>query len=127
MQSIQDIPLLSREEVTDLAHEMRRHQQQFQRSLFTIPGTAVLVLERWDDRRSNGLVTAALSTHYRDGTGKNWNAHIDEHLGRVSELMGHEKPSRADVAEALAAAELSFELLQEIHAALRLQLEPSHD
>jgi len=122
MRSIQDIPLLSREEVADLAHEMRRHQQTFERSLFLIPGLAVLVLERWEERRDAGLVTAALSTHYRDGTGKNWNAHIDEHLGRVAELSRRESPSRADVARALADAELSFELLQELFNTLRGQM-----
>ena len=52
MRSIHDIPLLTREEVHDLALEMRRHQEQFQRSLFAIPGTAVLVLERWSKQRN---------------------------------------------------------------------------
>jgi RNA polymerase sigma factor (sigma-70 family) len=122
MRSIQDIPLLSREEVADLALDMRRHQEIFQSSLFLIPGSAVLVLERWEERKHAGLVTAALSRHYRDGTGKNWNSHIDEHLGRVAELSRCGTASRVDVAQALADAELSFELLQELYSTLRGQM-----
>jgi len=122
MRSIQDIPLLSREEVADLAREMRQHQKNFERSLFLIPGTAVLVLERWDQRRNAGLVTAALSRSYRDGTGKNWNAHIDQHLSKVALDMERDPLPRAEVAQSLHDAKLSFDLLQEIHAILRSRL-----
>ena len=39
MQSIQDIPLLNREQVCELAHEMRDQQRVFCNALFAIPGT----------------------------------------------------------------------------------------
>jgi RNA polymerase sigma factor (sigma-70 family) len=119
MQSIQDIPLLDREQVCELAHEMREHQRVFCEALFAIPGTALLVLERWEARRSAGLVTAALSIHYRDGSGRDWSRHIDEHLGRLSALHARDPIPRAEVAGCLEAAELSFDVLLEIHNVLR--------
>jgi RNA polymerase sigma factor (sigma-70 family) len=118
MRSIQDIPLLDRDELCKLAREMRSQQQKFEAALFAIPGTARLVLERWETRRGAGLVTAALSRHYRDGSGRNWSRHIDIHLERVSSLLEQGPPPRAEIAAGLDAADISFDLLLEIHQKL---------
>jgi RNA polymerase sigma factor (sigma-70 family) len=122
MRSIQDIPLLDREQVAELMREMRRHQRSFERSVFSIPGCAILVLERWEERRDGGLVTAALSRHYRDGTGEDWNVHIDSHLTRVSALASQTPFPRSEIVAALTEADLSFELLQETYASLRARV-----
>jgi RNA polymerase sigma factor (sigma-70 family) len=124
MQSIQDIPLLNREQVCELAHEMRDQQRVFCNALFAIPGTALLVLERWEARRSAGLVTAALSIHYRDGSGNDWSRHVDEHLGRLAALHDRDPIPRDEVAECLEAAELSFDVLLDFHSVLRARARP---
>ena len=122
MTRIQDIPLLSREEVNELARKMAGQQLRFERALFEVPGLSVLVIGIWKKRCSAGLVTAALSRHYRDGSGTDWSEKIDRHLGAVAAIMEDSDPSGEKIVEHLVDAELSVELLREMHGLLLAQL-----
>jgi len=127
MNQIQDIPVLDRETVAALSDRLREQQRLFEVALLSIPGTARLVLERWQSRRERGLVTAVLCRHARDGSKRDWTAHVDEHLARVERQLARRPVSRKRVAETLAAAELSFELLVELHDELREAAAPDAD
>ena len=118
MRSIQDIPVLGKAEVSDLCGEMHAHQAAFEAALFAIPGAAVLALERWEERRGNGLVTALLCRHARDGGKDDWGAHIDLHFERVRRQLARKAPARSRIAATLTSAQLNFEVLLEIYREL---------
>jgi RNA polymerase sigma factor (sigma-70 family) len=87
MRSIASAPILSREQTYQLAELMEIEESIFRRALFSIPFTADWILARWRDRRERGLVTAALSANYRDGSGKDWGKKIDLKLKRIEGLV----------------------------------------
>jgi RNA polymerase sigma factor (sigma-70 family) len=118
MNQIQDIPVLSREAVAELSKQIREQQALFERTLLEIPGAVQRAVEEWESRRARGLVTAVLCRHARDGSRRDWGKHIDAHLIRAQQQLARRPVSYARVAETLIAAELSFELLVEIHAGL---------
>ncbi len=127
MNQIQDIPVLSREEVAELSDGLREQQRVFEQSLLAIPGTARLVVERWESRREAGLVTAIMCRHARDGSKRNWGKHVDTHLSRAVRLLARKPVAQKKVAEAIASAELSFELLVEFHGMLVAAASPDAD
>ena len=87
MGSIQDVPLLSREEVCALSREIDEQRRAFERALAPIPGTAVVLLGRWQERRRAGRVSGSLSRHHRDGSGSDVGAAIDRCFGRLERLV----------------------------------------
>jgi RNA polymerase sigma factor (sigma-70 family) len=119
MRRILRTPLLDREQTRALAHAMRREQQIFERTLFAVPGTAQLLLERWHERRRAGHVTAALCRHYRDGSGRDWSKRIDASFHELEALVSAPVVSQVAVAAQLERSELAFELLCEVFEALR--------
>jgi len=125
MRQIQAIPLLDREEMLDLARAMRREQDAFEYALLAVPGTARLLVEHWERRRSEGRVTAALSRHYRDGSGSDWSRPIDARFLRLAALLEQQPVPQVRVTAQLRKAELSFELLCEIHGVLRARAKES--
>jgi len=127
MNQIQDIPVLSREEVAELSDGLREQQRLFEASLLAIPGTARLVVERWEARREAGLVTAIMCRHARDGSKRNWGKHVDTHLARAQRQLTRKPVSQKRIAESIAAAELSFELLVEFHGVLVAAASPGAD
>ena len=118
MTNVQNIRLLSREELNDLSRKMARQQLRFERALFEVPGLALLVVETWKRRQSASLVTGALSRHYRDGSDTDWNQQIDRRLGAVARLLERPDVPREKIVERLVEAELSLELLREFHGLL---------
>ncbi len=114
--AIRDIPVLGPEETSELAAGMRAEEARFQEAVFAVPGTAVLLLGRWNERRRGGHVTAALSAGYRDGTGRDWGAVLDAQMLEVEKGLEAREPAR--VVEALAAANVSLEVLRAIHEEL---------
>lgn len=122
MTRIQDIPLLGREEVNTLARKMADQQLRFERALFEVRGLSLLVIEIWKQRCSAGLVTAALSRHYRDGSGTDWSEEIDRHLGAVSQALECSESQGKKIVEHLVDAQLSVELLRELHGLLVARL-----
>jgi RNA polymerase sigma factor (sigma-70 family) len=85
--SVGSIRVLTREETYDLARAMESEERSFRAAMSEIPGTAPEILERWHARRQAGLVTAALSHHYRDGSGRDWSRVIDAKLRRLEPLV----------------------------------------
>jgi RNA polymerase primary sigma factor len=117
------LPLLTPDQVSALAREIREGEQGFREALYEVPGTAVLVLERWRERRESGHVTGLLSHHFRDDPSADWSTFIDERLGELERIVlgrgAHATPrsrGRRDtrVAKVLASADILFEVLQEI-------------
>ena len=51
MTNVQNIRLLSREELNDLSRKMASQQLRFERALFEVPGLALLVVETWKRRQ----------------------------------------------------------------------------
>jgi RNA polymerase sigma factor (sigma-70 family) len=119
MRQIQAIPLLDREQTRTLARAMRSEQRSFERGLLAVPGTAALLVEHWEQRRREGRVTAALSRHYRDGSGSDWGRSIDARFHRITALLAQRPVPQRRVMAQLEKAELSFELLCETYIQLR--------
>ena len=134
VRSIAHIRVLDREETYALAREMEHEESEFRQALFSISGTALELLGRWRSRRALGLVTAALSEHYRDGSGEDWGASIDALFsdleGRIEargELVGvkgaaareQRRQLDTEVAGRLADADITLPLLLEIATRFR--------
>ncbi len=87
IRSIGATPILSREETFDLAKQMETHNEAFRQAVYSIPGTARAVLDRWESRKRSGHVTAALAEGYRDGSGRDWSRVIDRALSKLEPLV----------------------------------------
>jgi RNA polymerase primary sigma factor len=134
VRSIAHIKVLSREETYVLSREMEASLAIFCESVLSIPGTALEILERWRSRRRAGLVTAALSEHYRDGSGKDWGKAVDRTMTRLEPLI-EERESLvgstvessvrrrgeldAEIAKQLGKADIAVSLLFEIAKTFR--------
>ena len=124
MSSIERVPVLDREEVRALAGEIGLERHTFESALMPIPGAAVLLVERWRERRRKGRVTAALSRHHRDGSGRDLSVAIDARLRHLETLIpGRTSAERAAIVETIAGAEIAFEVWVEIHATLEEALQ----
>jgi RNA polymerase primary sigma factor len=127
--SIGDIEVLPPGEVNALAETMERSEAAFRAALLAIPGTALRLWERFQARRADGLVTGKLAARFRDGSGRDWSAHIDDTLGGLGALLDERRalrerrqpPARriADLDRAIAsrvdAAGVDLEVLLDIH------------
>jgi len=116
LRSIGETPLLSWDEQVALLDQMAEGERSFREHLHRVPACAHVVLAHWNDRRQAGLVSAALSEHFRDGTGKDWGAHIDRSMSALQ--RAEKKGDRQASERALAGAELGFRLLRAVHARL---------
>ncbi len=127
--SIRAIPVLDREETYELAREMEAAERDFRQALSAIAGTAGELVSRWRARREAGRVSGALCEHYRDGTGRDWSAHVDRHLGRLEGLLQERDALAAkgrgkrrvaqlepEIAEELERTAVALSVLREIHA-----------
>jgi RNA polymerase sigma factor (sigma-70 family) len=123
-------PVLSKDETTVLAKALEKARNEFLDEMYGIPGTAIALVDRWNERKSRGHVTAALSAHYRDGSGRDYSAGIDRALGRLERLLERReellvrtsrgaRSEREDVeqklAKGVAAAEVDFEIVLTIY------------
>lgn len=124
MSQIQDIPVLSREEVSELSQRIREQQAHFEKALLEISGAGLLLVEEWESRRARGLVTAVMSRNARDGSRRNWGRHVDEHLAKAQAQLARRPVPVRKLAETLVAAQLAFELLIEVHATLQKAAAP---
>jgi len=123
-------PVLSKEETTVLAKALERARYELLAEMYAIPGTALKIVERWTQRKRRGHVTAALSAHYRDGSGTDYSPGIDRVLGGLEDILERRevllgRTSRAAVnerevvetqlAKAVEAAEIDFEIILAIY------------
>jgi RNA polymerase primary sigma factor len=97
---------------------MRGEQRAFECALHAVPGTALLLLERWGERRCAGRVSAPMSRHYRDGSGRDWSGSIDAHFQRLAAMVGRSPFPRKRVAALLDEVELDFRLLCDVYKEL---------
>jgi RNA polymerase sigma factor (sigma-70 family) len=125
LRRIQKVPLLDRQEARDLAYAMRREQRAFERALHALPGTSLLLLDRWEERRRRGRVSAPMSRHYRDGSGRDWSGTIDAHFERLATLVAHSPFPRARVVTLLDEVELDYRLLCDVYDELRVRARKS--
>ena len=112
-------PVLSPEETTELAVSVEENTAAFREALSSLPGTAFLLIERWQERSDEGLVTGMMCHRARDDRKTNWSKHIDRAIGRIRRELdrGEGKPT-AKLASLLADADVLFEILEEIHREL---------
>jgi RNA polymerase primary sigma factor len=122
IRSISETPILSREEQYALAGALERHREAFLAAVFGVPVVARAIVDHWRARKSGGYVTATLSMHHLDGSGRDLGAEIDRALASVEKLLarceGAAAPGAAEAIErrlekALRSAELAFELVVE--------------
>lgn len=125
---IRRYPVLDREQAEELSQTIRDRELDLRESLCAIPGTATLVLERWQERREAGRMTGLLAHGYHDDVKHDWSGHIDRHLLAVEKelaswraipMRGAENTRKRSVSQARMAAELSeagilLEILLEI-------------
>ncbi len=116
--SIRRIRVLDHEETCALARELKRDEEHFRQALYELRAVAHEVVERWRARRSAGKVTATLAAGYRDGSGRDWSAHVDRALRQLERLLEQKAPA-AQRATVLARAELSLDLLLDVHRETR--------
>jgi RNA polymerase sigma factor (sigma-70 family) len=120
-------PVLSPERTTELALAMREGERGFREAMARVPGVAILVLERWSERRAKRRVTGLMAHEARGNPGTDWSAFIDERLGHVEGLVeqrreapaGARRSLDAKIAAAIDSTHLLFELLERISLELR--------
>jgi len=118
LSSIRRIRVLDHEETCALARELKQDEEHFRQALYEMRAVAQEVVARWRARLDEGKVTATLAAGYRDGSGRDWSAHVDRALRRVERLLEQKAPA-ARRAAALARAELSLDLLLDVHRGIR--------
>ena len=120
IRSIARTPVLSREEQFELAAALEKHREAFLDAAFSLTAVARAIVARWRARKDGGYVTASLSAHHLDGSGRDPSKDIDRALGAVEKLLaapsGRRGRTAADraarerqLARALRRAELAFE------------------
>ena len=61
IRSISATPILSREQQYELAGALETHREAFLDAIFSVPATAVVIVQRWRERKAAGYVTATFS------------------------------------------------------------------
>ncbi len=133
--SLRALAPLPPREVQDLSLKMREQERLFREALYEVPGTAIAVLERWRQRRAQGLLTGMLCHRYRDDPGTDWTGFIDEVMRSLSQLV--ERREKMDsmatpaqrrevdrkICSVLGSADIRFEILRDISLELGALLE----
>jgi RNA polymerase sigma factor (sigma-70 family) len=83
-----------------------------------VPGAAFVLIERWEERGRAGRVSAPMSRHYRDRSGRDWSGSIDAHFQRLVALVGRSPFPGKRVAALLDEVELDFRLLCDVYEEL---------
>lgn len=136
IRSISETPILSREEQFAIADALEQHREGFLDAVLGVPAIGRAILDHWQERKTSGYVTATLSMHHLDGSGRDLSAEIDRSLAAVEKLLSRReaaspgKPSlraveavERRIEKALRAAELAFEVVVEAYHEVRGRLE----
>jgi RNA polymerase primary sigma factor len=128
LRSISQTPILSREQQYEIAGALEAHREAFLAAIFAVPATANAIVRRWRERKAAGYVTATLSAHHLDGSGRDLSAEIDRAIASLEKLVARRdaavRPRVADrqaellgrrIARALREAELAFEVVVEAY------------
>ena len=117
------LPPLPPERVTELARALQVENQEFRDCLRQVPGTALLVIERWQELRAHRRVTGLMAHEARGDPSHDWSAFVDERVGQLRAAWKRREGARnaatrrsvdAEIGDVLASAHLLFELLQSI-------------
>jgi RNA polymerase primary sigma factor len=87
LDDISEMSVLESDEQIRLLERMESSEASLRSALAEIPETARMLLERWKERKAQGLVTGALSRWHRDGSGRNVNALIDRAFRKVESSL----------------------------------------
>ncbi len=120
LRAVIEWPLLSPEETTRLAETIARASLDFRTALSEIPATARLLVEQWQERHDQGLVTGMMCHAARDDRKTDWTAHVDTLAREIRACLdADEAPDKAEISALVTKADILFELLEEIHTDLR--------
>jgi RNA polymerase sigma factor (sigma-70 family) len=115
LRSIGDLVVLTSDEVAHLCQVMDLHAGSFRSHVYGSPDLAAAIVDDWRDRLATGRVSARMSRHHRDGSGRDHGIQVDACLERAeAALRRAQPPNRAaarEAAEALEEADLSLELV----------------
>ena len=95
IRSISRTPILSREQQFALAAKLETHREAFLDAVYAVPAVARSLVARWRSRKDGGYVTASLSAHHLDGSGRDLSADIDRALSAVEKLLAPAASRRA--------------------------------
>jgi len=128
LRSISQTPVLSREQQYEIAGALEAHRAAFLAAIFAVQATANAIVRRWRERKAAGYVTATLSAHHLDGSGRDLSAEIDRAIGSLEKLVARRdavaRPRGTErqtellgrrIARALCEAELVFEVVVEAY------------
>lgn len=128
LRSISRTPILSREQQYEIAGALEQHREAFLDAIFAVPATANVIVRRWRERKAAGYVTATLSAHHLDGSGRDLSAEIDRSIAALEKLAARRdtaiRPREANrqaevlgrrIARSLREAELAFEVVVEAY------------
>ena len=131
IRSISKTPILSREQQYEIAGALEAHREAFLDAIFAVPATATEIVRRWRERKAAGYVTATLSAHHLDGSGRDLSAEIDRAVGALEKLVarrdalvrGKQSLRQSEMLErritrALREAGLAFEVVVETYREL---------
>ena len=124
LRSISRTPILSREQQYEIAGALEQHREAFLEAIFAVPATANVIVRRWSERKAAGYVTATLSAHHLDGSGRDLSAEIDRSIAALEKLTARRdaavRPREANrqgellgrrIARSLRETELAFEVV----------------
>jgi RNA polymerase primary sigma factor len=131
LDDIFDTRVLGLDEQTALFEQMETAEADLRAALAAIPQTARSVVARWQERRSQGHVTGAMSRRHRDEHDEDLNSTIDAALidvtralerfergGRGSRAADRRRTDARRLARCVASAEIALPILLEIQAEL---------
>jgi RNA polymerase sigma factor (sigma-70 family) len=117
IRSISETPILSREEQFALAGALERHREAFLDQVLAVPALAHEIVERWRQRKAGGYVTATLSTHHLDGSGRDLSAEIDRALASVEKLLAKREATSPSGSSARAAEQVERRIAKTLRGA----------
>ncbi|MBK7948292.1 MAG: sigma-70 family RNA polymerase sigma factor [Deltaproteobacteria bacterium] len=130
LDDIFDTPVLGQAEQRDLLEKMETAEAGLREALAGIPQTARCLVARWQERRSQGHVTGALSRRHRDDHDQDLNRVVDEALSAIESALARFEADRRrratrrmraaveELARLVLEADIALPVLLEIHAEL---------
>ena len=132
LSELRDLGPLPAERVAEIAETLRAESLAFREAIHRVPGTAVLVVERWRELRAQRRVTGLMAHEARSDPSHDWSTFVDERIGVLEHLLAQRERCQSasrrgrierQIGETVASAEFLFELLQAIALEMRALLE----
>ena len=132
LSELRELAPLPAERVAEIAETLRAEGLGFREAIQQVPGTAVLISERWHELRAQRRVTGLMAHEARSDPSHDWSTFVDERVGALEQLLAQRERSQSasrrgrierQIGEAVASAGFLFELLQAIALEMRALLE----